>query len=208
MTREGWTDFPMSRTVEQNIDSKNFRLTGDGATWRRRLGVASVGATVAATAVLGSLMLTSHQEASAAATVSAAAVPAGLGFDNPPAPTGAPDMPMDMPGMDMSGGSSPEPPPPADMPQDMPGMDMGGSSPEPTIPADMPPDMPGMDMTGDSHGHDDSTGATGHRPLTPVLGTFGGATSAVLVTAGMMRRKDRAASLVKKAARIAGKAKK
>jgi hypothetical protein len=148
--------------------------------------VASVGATVAATAVLGSLMLTSHQEASAAATVSAAAVPAGLGFDNPPAPTGAPDMPMDMPGMDMS----------------------GGSSPEPTIPADMPPDMPGMDMTGDSHGHDDSTGATGHRPLTPVLGTFGGATSAVLVTAGMMRRKDRAASLAKKAARIAGRAKK
>jgi len=62
--------------------------------------------------------------------------------------------------------------------------------------------MPGMDMTGDSHG------ASTHRPLAPVLGTFGGATSAVLLTAGMMRRKDRAASLVKRAARIAGRAKK
>jgi hypothetical protein len=209
MTREGWTDFSMSRTIEHDIETRNFRLAGEGATWRRRCGVASVGATFAATAVLGSLMLTSHQGASAAAPVSAAGVTAGLGFDDPPVPTGAPEMPMDMPGMDMSGGSSPEPPPPAEMPQDMPGMDMGGgSSPEPTIPAPMPPDMPGMDMTGDSHGHDDATGASGHRPLTPVLGTFGGATSAVLLTAGMMRRKDRAASLVKKASRIAGRAKK
>jgi hypothetical protein len=186
MTHEGWTDFSMSRTLEHDIETRNFRLAGEGATWRRRCGVASVGATFAATAVLGSLMLTSHQGASAAAPVSAAAVTAGLGFDDPPVPTGAPEMPMDMPGMDMSGGSSPEPPPPAEMPQD----------------------MPGMDMTGDSHGHDDATGASGHRPLTPVLGTFGGATSAVLLTAGMMRRKDRAASLVKKASRIAGRAKK
>ena len=88
------------------------------------------------------------------------------------------------------------------MPMDMPGMDMGGSSPEPTIPAEMPPDMPGMDMTGDSHG------ASASRPLAPVLGTFGGATSVVFFAAGLMRRKDRAASLVKKAARIAGRAKK
>ncbi len=87
-------------------------------------------------------------------------------------------------------------------------MDMGGSSPEPTIPAPMPPDMPGMDMTGDSHDHGGATGAAAKRPLAPVLGTFGGASSAVLLTAGMMRRKDRAASLAKKAARIAGRAKK
>ena len=204
MTREGWTDFPMHRTVEQDIETRNIRLRAEGRTWGRRVGVASMmGATVAATAILGSLMLTSHEEASAAAPVSAAAVPAGLGFDVPPAPPD-PNMPQDMPGMDMSGGSSTQPPPPADMPQDMPGMDMGGSSPEPTIPADMPPDMPGMDMTGDSHGH----GAAGQKPLAPVLGTFGGASSAVLLTAGMMRRKDRAASLAKKAARIAGRAKK
>ena len=63
-------------------------------------------------------------------------------------------------------------------------------------------------MPGDSHGHDDTTGASGQRPLAPVLGTFGGATSAVLLTAGMLRRKDRAADLVKRAARIAGRAKK
>jgi len=41
-----------------------------------------------------------------------------------------------------------------------------------------------------------------------VLGTFGGGTAAVLLTAGMMRRKDRAANLIKKAARISGGAKK
>jgi hypothetical protein len=194
----------MNRTVEQNIETKNIRHRAEGRTWGRRFGVVSMGATVAATAILGSLMLTSHQEASAAAPVSAAAVPSGLGFDDPPAPPDPNNMPQDMPGMDMSGGSSPEPPPPADMPQDMPGMDMGGSSPEPTIPADMPPDMPGMDMTGDSHGH----GAAGQKPLAPVLGTFGGATSAVLLSAGMMRRKDRALSLAKRASRISGRAKK
>ncbi len=87
-------------------------------------------------------------------------------------------------------------------------MDMSASSPEPTIPADMPPDMPGMDMPGDSHGHGDATGASSNRPLAPVLGTFGGATSAVLLTAGMLRRKDRAADLAKRAARLAGQGKK
>jgi hypothetical protein len=208
MTRESWTDFSMSRTAEQDSETKDFRFTGEGATWRRRLGVVSVGGAVAATAILGSVILTSHQEASAAATVSAAAVPAGLGFDNPPAPTGAPAMPQDMPGMDMGGGSAPTPAPPADMPQDMPGMDMGGSTPEPTINSDMPPEMPGMDMPGDSHEHGGGTEVAAKRPLAPVLGTFGGASSAVLLSAGMLRRKDRAASLAKKAARIAGRAKK
>ena len=208
MTREGWTDFSMSRTDEQNIETTTIRLTGEVATWRRRLGVASVGATVAATAILGSLILTSHQEASATATVSAAAVPAGLRSDTPPTPTNPAEMPMDMPGMDMGGGSSPAPAPSADMPQDMPGMDMGGSTPEPTIPANMPPEMPGMDMTGGSHDHGGATGAAVKRPLAPVLGTFGGASSAVLLSASMLRRKDRAAGLAKKAARIAGRAKK
>jgi hypothetical protein len=179
MTREGWTDFSMTMTVEQVIKAKNIQIRGDAATWHRRFAVASVGATVAAAAILGSLILTSYDQASAAAPISAAAVSAGFGFDDPPAP-----------------------PNPNDMPMDMPGMDMGGSSPEPTIPAEMPPDMPGMDMTGDSHG------ASASRPLAPVLGTFGGATSAVFFAAGLMRRKDRAASLVKKAARIAGRAKK
>jgi hypothetical protein len=150
----------------------------------RRVRVASVGATVAAVAVIGSLTLTSHEEASAATLVSTAAVPVAVGSDNPPVPTN-----------------------PAEMPMDMPGMDMSGSSPAPTAPADMPQDMPGMDMSG-SHEHSDATGAAAHRPLVPVLGTFGGATSAVLLTAGMMRRKDRELSLAKKATRLAGRAKK
>ena len=108
-------------------------------------------------------------------------------------------MPQDMPGMDM-GGSTPAPTE-APMPQDRPGMDMGGSSPAPTE-APMPQDMPGMDMGGSSHG------AAANRPLAPVLGTFGGGTAAVLLTAGMLRRKDQAADLVKKAARISGRGKK
>jgi hypothetical protein len=57
-----------------------------------------------------------------------------------------------------------------------------------------------MDMGGSS------TGAAASRPLAPVLGTFGGATAAVLLTAGMMRRKNLAADLIKKAARISGRA--
>jgi hypothetical protein len=61
-----------------------------------------------------------------------------------------------------------------------------------------------MDMPG-SHEHGDVTGADAHRPLVPVLGTFGGGTAAVLLSAGMLRRKDRARSLAKKAARIAGR---
>jgi len=60
--------------------------------------------------------------------------------------------------------------------------------------------MPGMDMSGSS------TGAAANRPLAPVLGTFGGATAAILFTASMMRRKDLAAGLAKRAARIAGRA--
>ena len=81
-------------------------------------------------------------------------------------------------------------------------MDMGGSSPAPNAPDNMPPDMPGMDMGGSS------SGVAVHRPLAPVLGTFSGGTAAVLLTAGMLRRKDLTASLAKKAARIAGRAKK
>jgi hypothetical protein len=99
-------------------------------------------------------------------------------------------------------GSDGAPAPTPSMPADMPGMDMSGSSPTPPPPAGMSPDMPGMDMSGGSGG------AAVHRPLAPVLGTFGGGTAAVLLTAGMMRRKDRARSLAKKAARLAGRGRK
>jgi hypothetical protein len=95
--------------------------------------------------------------------------------------------------------SAPTPASTAGMPADMPGMDMSGSSPAPT--ASMPADMPGMDMSGSSAG-------AAARPLAPVLGTFGAATAVVLLAAGTMRRKDRAADLAKKAARITFRAKK
>jgi hypothetical protein len=161
----------------------------------RRVRVLAAGAAMAAISVLGSLALTSHQESSAASLVGASAGRGGVGSGSSPAPMVS--MPADMPGMDMSG-SSPEPT--VSMPADMPGMDMSGSSPAPTE-TPMPQDMPGMDMSGSS------SGAAAHRPLAPVLGTFGGGTAAVLLTAGMMRRKKQSADLVKKAARISGGAK-
>jgi len=149
--------------------------TDEPLQWRRRIRVASVGATVAAITVAGSLMLTSQQE-SFAATISAAAAPARVGSDNPPATS------------------------PASMPADMPGMDMSGSSPTPVPTVSMPADMPGMDMSGSS------TLAGANPPLAPVLGAFGGATAMVLLTAGMIRRRDLAADVIKKAACISGRA--
>ena len=110
-----------------------------------------------------------------------------------------------MAGMDMPG-SDPTPVPTMD--PDMPGMEMPGGTPPAPTPT-MDPEMPGMDMPGmsqDEHGH--TADAAVHRPLAPVLGTFGGGSAAVLLTAGMLRRKDRANSLAKKAARTAGRAKK
>ncbi|MGV8910959.1 MAG: hypothetical protein ACOH1Y_18470 [Propionicimonas sp.] len=104
-----------------------------------------------------------------------------------------------MAGMDMSG-STPAPTGPTEMPTDMPGMDMSGSTPAPTGSTEMPTDMPGMEMHG-SHG--EAAVPEGIRPLAPVMGTFGGGTAAVLLTAGFLRRKDRAASLAKKSARAA-----
>jgi hypothetical protein len=86
----------------------------------------------------------------------------------------------------------------------MPGMDMSRSTP--TLTPTMAPDMPGMDMSGSDHA--DTTAAAARRPLAPVLGTFGGGSAAVLFTAGMMRRRDRALTLVKRGDRLAGKAKK
>ena len=41
------------------------------------------------------------------------------------------------------------------------------------------------------------------RPLVPVLGTFGGGTSAVMLAAGFLRRRDRASRQAKEAARAA-----
>ena len=162
----------MSRTGDRSHEVEHSRITGE-APWWRRIRVASVSATVGAIAVMGSLMLTSNQQSSAATVVSAAAVSVRAGSDNPVPST-------------------------ADMPADMAGMDMSGSTPTPT--ASMPAGMAGMDMSGSS------SGAPAHRPLAPVLGTFGGASAAILLAASMMRRKALAADLAKKAARISGRA--
>jgi hypothetical protein len=163
--------------------------------------------------------------ASAPAYAAAAGVPQGFSVDaTTPGQTGHGEMPgMDMsgstptpdghgemPGMDMSG-STPTP----DGHGEMPGMEHGsGSTPEPTHSGEMPGmehgsgdapesghesgDMPGMD-----HEQGGAARSDADRPLVPVLGTFGGAASAVLLSAGLMRRKDRADEAAKTAARAA-----
>ena len=131
-----------------------------------------------------------------------------------------------MAGMDMSGtehGSeatlSPPPSMTADPHGEMPGMDMSGEDahgsevtpgPAPTT-ADPHGEMPGMDMPGgDTHGATPDPGhdsmveeASPDRPIVPVLSTFGGGTSAVLLGAGLLRRKDRIRNQAKQAARAA-----
>ena len=162
-------------------------------TGTRRIVITTV-ILVAASAVFGVVMLASRPMSSTMAGMDMSG--------SSPAP--APADHGGMPGMDMSG-STPTPTPTMD--PDMPGMDMPGSTPTPTPPMD--PDMPGMDMPGSSHDEHGSTAeAAPDRPLAPVLGTFGGGSAAVLLTAGMLRRKDRAANLAKQAARAAGRARK
>jgi len=117
-------------------------------------------------------------------------------------------MAADMPGMDMSG-TAPTPAPTPSMAADMPGMDMSGTEPTstPTPTPSMAADMPGMDMSG-GHEHGAATESVSARPLAPVLGTFGGGTSAVLLAAGFLRRKDRAANQARKAATAARRSRK
>jgi len=94
---------------------------------------------------------------------------------------------------------------------DMPGMDHGPggtatTSPSPTSSADSPW------ATHDDHG----SGAHQHgapaepvdRPLAPVLGVFGGGASAVMLSAGLLRRRDRARGQAKQAARDSGRGRK
>jgi hypothetical protein len=169
----------------------------------RRIVISTVGL-AAASVVTGAMMVVSVQTASATPTLTHGST---VVSESSPAPT----MDPDMPGMDMGGSTPAEATAPAPtMDPDMPGMDMGGSTPaEATAPAPtMDPDMPGMDMPGMDHEHGGAAEVAAHRPLAPVLGTFGGGSAAVLLTAGMLRRKDRAASLAKRAARLAGRAKK
>lgn len=93
----------------------------------------------------------------------------------------------------------------------MPGMDMSGEHGSEVTPSALPTasaEMPGMDMnSGDTHGttpdHTADDEQAPDRPTGPVLFTFGGGTSAVLLTAGLMRRKDRIRNQSKIAARAA-----
>jgi hypothetical protein len=164
------------------------RMTGT-----RRIMISAV-VLAAASAVFGVIMLSSRPMSSAMS---------GMDMSGS-SPTTESAHHGEMPGMDMSG-STPTPTPTMD--PDMPGMDMSGSTPTPT--PTMDPDMPGMDMSGaspDEHGEEAVPDPD--RPLVPVLGTFGGGSAAVLLTAGLMRRRDRAANLAKKTARAAGRAQK
>jgi len=68
--------------------------------------------------------------------------------------------------------------------------------------------MVGMEMPGAGHQDGAAAGTPVHRPLVPVLGTFGGGTLAATLTAGLMRRKDRATNLAMKATRAAARSQK
>lgn len=63
-----------------------------------------------------------------------------------------------------------------------------------------PPTMPWMgDMPGMDHGDGTTGTSASDRPLKPVLGVFGVGTSAVLLGAVFLRRKDRALSRTREA---------
>jgi hypothetical protein len=127
-----------------------------------------------------------------------------------PVSSPSPTMADDMPGMDHGSGGMPTSSPWPSMADDMPGMDHGhadnkpATSPTPT----MADDMPGMDHgSADVHGggteHGDAAAVAPDRPVAAVLGTFGGASSAVMLSAVFLRRKDRIRSEAKQAARAA-----
>jgi hypothetical protein len=156
----------------------------------------------------------------------------GMDQEGSPSPTTS----GDMPGMDHGSDGMPASSPSPTMADEMPGMDHGDghggsptSSPTPSASVDSPwkthddsgtgahehgsgdspaknddhgsGNMPGMD-------HGTAAGTAPDRPLAPVLGTFGGATSAVLLSAVFLRRRDRARSQAKQAARAARRAQK
>ncbi|MEP7035256.1 MAG: hypothetical protein ABI662_02725 [Dermatophilaceae bacterium] len=174
----------MSTPCDPSNETAQSRTPGDASRWNRRFRIMSAGGSVAVIAAFGTVIIASGQEASAATRVTAAATPFGFGSDDPPVPGG---MPADMPGMDMSGNQ----PGPTDI--------VNQPTPEPTI--EMPAEMPGMDMS--PHEHGDAGGGVVNRPLAPVLGTFGGGVGAVLLAAEMMRRKDVATAMAKRATRLA-----
>ena len=167
----------------------------------RTIVVSSIGLIVAS-AVVAVVVLTSRPTSSGHGSQSLASSSStsdsGHGSDDMPgmAPDpahGSDDMPATTPTTDSHGSD------------DMPGM-----APDPAHGSD---DMPGARP--DTSGHSDVPGTSpGHgiseagidRPLAPVLGTFGGGASAVMLTAGFLRRRDKARAAAKQAARAARKA--
>jgi uncharacterized protein involved in copper resistance len=173
-------------------------------TGTRRLVISAVVLAVAAVVVM--MMLASRPTSSAMAGMD-------HGSEVAPESSQSTASPGDMAGMDGMDHETPEAdhhaPGTDNDSGDVPGMEKPASTPTPT----MAEDMPGMDhSTGDSTGvspeHGDTVEAASNRPLAPVLGAFGGGTSAVLLTAGFLRRKDRAADRDKQAARAARRSQK
>ncbi len=84
-----------------------------------------------------------------------------------------------------------------------------GSSPSPTASGEEHGTEHGSaDKPGADSGHGDTAAVATDRPVAAVLGTFGGASSAVMLSAAFLRRRDRAISLAKQADRAARKAQK
>ncbi len=152
--------------------------------------VASFIGLIVATAVVAVVVLTSRPTSSAHTSESLASSSVGSGMDH-----GS----EDMGGMtDHDGGDVP-----ATSPTVEPSADhTHGSGDVPRMTnhdaADVPATSPRIDP-----GH---AGATADRPLAPVLGTFGGGASAVMLSAGFLRRRDKARAAAKQAARAARKA--
>jgi hypothetical protein len=199
MTQRRLDPISISSARKRSNETHQRRPTPEVPGWRRRIRVASVGTAAAAIAVLGSLTLTSHQEASAATLISTASAPLALASQSSLTTATTAGITTDIPDIGMSDGM-PSPVPAAPMTANMPGMDMSGSTPSPAATAPMAANMPGMDMGGSS------TTAPTDRPLGPVLGIFGGAAVLVLLAGAVIRRKDRAAGQAKKAARASSRA--
>ena len=155
----------------------------------RTIVVSSVGLIVASAVVTVVVLMsgpTSSGHASQSLTNSSGTSDSGHGSE-------------DMPGMapDPAHGSE-------DMPAATPTTDPGHGHDSGDVPGMAPDPAHGSDdMPATGGGHGDSVEAAVDRPLVPVLGTFGGGASAVMLTAGFLRRRDKARAVAKAAARAA-----
>jgi hypothetical protein len=203
------TGDPSSEIPDQRVTTGVRKVRTNRS--RRRSFLVSAGGLAVAGAT-GAVMILMSSPASYAAGDSPAPMSHEMaGMDMSGTPTQAP-MSGDMPGMDHGSGGAPVNAPSSDSPVSKPEATISGphqgaeGSTEHSHASTKKPstsgDMPGMDMPGDAHQHG-ATGASTPKPLVPVLGTFGGASAAVMLSAGMMRQKDRGKLRAKKATRAA-----